>query len=158
MVNQRSRSIATISEQIGVGVYKKLETVDYDDPNREKTCLEVDFPILPVNQVAVIEGNVGKPIYRISKWWARRRSSVFRSILLAATIKAPDQEEYSAKTVWDSYYGNHQLNEKFSKLRVIDIFMGGHYYCRGAKARFSDVWPRFKPCGMVYRKARASEG
>ena len=27
---------------------------------RPKTCLEVDFPILFVNQVAAIEGNAGK--------------------------------------------------------------------------------------------------
>jgi putative DNA methylase len=46
-------------------------------PEPPKTCLEVDFPILPVNQVAIIEGNAGKPIYQMSKWWARRRSSVF---------------------------------------------------------------------------------
>ena len=25
----------------------------------------------------IIEGNAGKPIYQMSKWWARRRSSVF---------------------------------------------------------------------------------
>jgi hypothetical protein len=40
----------------------------------------MDFPILPVNQVAVIKGNAGKPIYQMSKWWARRRFSVFRTI------------------------------------------------------------------------------
>ncbi|MDO8937745.1 MAG: DUF1156 domain-containing protein [Methylicorpusculum sp.] len=27
--------------------------------------------------------------------------------------------------VWDSYYGNHQHNEAFRKLKVADIFMGG---------------------------------
>jgi hypothetical protein len=45
------------------------------------------FPILPVNQVAIIEGNAGKPIYQMSKWWARRLS-VFRSMLIAAATKA----------------------------------------------------------------------
>ena len=99
--------------------------VDFYDPNRPKTCLEVDFPILPINHVAAIEGNAGKPIYQMSKWWARRRSSVFRSMLIAAATKAPDDPAEAAKLVWDAYYGNHQKNEAFRKLKVADIFMGG---------------------------------
>src|ERR1700682_3225345 len=83
-----------LTEQIaaagGAGREVAVETVDFSDPNRPKTCLEVDFPIIPVNQIAVIEGNAGKPIYQMSKWWARRRSSVFRSLLLAASMKAPE--------------------------------------------------------------------
>lgn len=102
-----------------------LPSVDFSDPNRPKTCLEVDFPILPINQVAAIEGNAGKPIYQMSKWWARRRSSVFRSMLLAAATKAPDDDAEAAKLVWDSYYGNHQHNQAFRDLKVADIFMGG---------------------------------
>jgi hypothetical protein len=31
--------------------------------------LEVDFPILPINQIAAIEGNSGKSIYQMSKWY-----------------------------------------------------------------------------------------
>ncbi len=73
-----------VAKAVGAGKAVALETVDFNDPNRPKTCLEVDFPILPVNQVAVIEGNAGKPIYQMSKWWARRRSSVFRAMLIAA--------------------------------------------------------------------------
>jgi hypothetical protein len=102
-----------------------METVDFSDPNRPKTCLEVDFPILPVNQVAVIEGNAGKPIYQMSKWWARRRSSVFRSMLIAAATKAPDDPSHAAKLVWDNYYANHQKKGAFKHLKVADIFMGG---------------------------------
>ena len=67
----------------------------------------------------------GKPIYQMSKWWARRRSSVFRSMLIAAATKAPDDPSEAAKLVWDAYYGNHQKNEAFRKLKVADIFMGG---------------------------------
>ena len=125
MTKKNDRTTAYVSQQIGVGLSKELDSVDYSDPNRERTCLEVDFPILPINQIAIIEGNVGKPIYRMSKWWARRRSSVFRSILLSAIIKSPELEENAARTVWDSFYGNHQLNEKFAKIKVVDIFMGG---------------------------------
>ncbi len=110
---------------VGAGRVVALETVDFNDPNRPKTCLEVDFPILPVNQVAIIEGNAGKPIYQMSKWWARRRSSVFRSMLLAAATKAPEDKSHAAKLVWDNYYANHQEKGAFKHLKVADIFMGG---------------------------------
>jgi len=117
-----AREVATA---VGAGVPWNLETVDFSDPNRPKTCLEVDFPILPINHIAAIEGNAGKPIYQMSKWWARRRSSVFRSMLIAAATKAPDDPAEAAKLVWDAYYGNHQKNKAFRKLKVADIFMGG---------------------------------
>ncbi len=114
-----------VAEAVGAGRELHLESVDFSDPNRPKTCLEVDFPILPINHVAAIEGNAGKPIYQMSKWWARRRSSVFRAMLIAAATKAPDDPAEAAKLIWDSYYGNHQKNEAFRKLKVADIFMGG---------------------------------
>lgn len=115
----------SIAEAVGAGRELNLESVDFSDPNRPKTCLEVDFPILPINHVATIEGNAGKPIYQMSKWWARRRSSVFRAMLIAAATKAPDEQGDAAKLIWDSYYGNHQKNKAFRNLKVADIFMGG---------------------------------
>lgn len=114
-----------VAKAVGAGKAVALETVDFNDPNRPKTCLEVDFPILPVNQVAVIEGNAGKPIYQMSKWWARRRSSVFRAMLIAAATKAPEDPSHAAKLVWDNYYANHQKKGAFKHLKVADIFMGG---------------------------------
>lgn len=114
-----------VAEAVSAGKKAQLESVDFSDPNRPLTCLEVDFPILPINQIAQIEGNAGKPIYQMSKWWARRRSSVFRSMLIAAATKAPDELSESAKLVWDNYYANHQDNQAFRKLKVADIFMGG---------------------------------
>ncbi len=114
-----------VGRAVSAGKAVALETVDFNDPNRPKTCLEVDFPILPVNQVAIIEGNAGKPIYQMSKWWARRRSSVFRSMLIAAATKAPDDPAHAAKLVWDNYYANHQKKGAFKHLKVADIFMGG---------------------------------
>ncbi|PZR07942.1 MAG: site-specific DNA-methyltransferase [Azospirillum brasilense] len=114
-----------VAKAVGAGKAVALETVDFNDPNRPKTCLEVDFPILPVNQIAIIEGNAGKPIYQMSKWWARRRSSVFRSMLIAAATKAPDDPSHAAKLVWDNYYANHQKKGAFKHLKVADIFMGG---------------------------------
>jgi SAM-dependent methyltransferase len=122
---KKERVARLIAEVVGANKEWHLETVDFSDPNRPKTCLEVDFPIVPINEIAQIEGNAGKPIYQMSKWWARRRSSVFRSLLLAAATKAPDDEAESAATIWKAYYGNHQKNEAFRKLKVADIFMGG---------------------------------
>lgn len=114
-----------VAKAVGAGKAVALETVDFNDPNRPKTCLEVDFPILSVNQVAAIEGNAGKPIYQMSKWWARRRSSVFRAMLIAAATKAPEDKSHAAKLVWDNYYANHQKKGAFKNLKVADIFMGG---------------------------------
>src|SRR5579864_7005214 len=114
-----------VAAAVGAGREVAVETVDFSDPNRPKTCLEVDFPIIPINRIAQIEGNAGKPIYQMSKWWARRRSSVFRSLLLASAMKAPDDPALAAKAVWDVYYANHQKKGAFKHLKVADIFMGG---------------------------------
>ncbi len=125
MASKKEQLAQEVAKAVGAGRAVAMETVDFNDPNRPKTCLEVDFPILPVNQVAIIEGNAGKPIYQMSKWWARRRSSVFRSMLIAAATKAPDDPSHAAKLVWDNYYANHQKKGAFKHLKVADIFMGG---------------------------------
>lgn len=125
MASKKEQIAQEVARAVGAGKTVALETVDFSDPNRPKTCLEVDFPILPVNQVAIIEGNAGKPIYQMSKWWARRRSSVFRSMLIAAATKAPEDPSHTAKLVWDSYYANHQKKGAFKNIKVADIFMGG---------------------------------
>lgn len=125
MATKKEQLAQEVAKAVGAGKAVAMETVDFGDPNRPKTCLEIDFPILPVNQVAVIEGNAGKPIYQMSKWWARRRSSVFRSMLIAAATKAPDDPAHAAKLVWDNYYANHQKKGAFRNLKVADIFMGG---------------------------------
>lgn len=121
----------------------KVSVPDFSMAKRPKTCLEVDFPIVPINELSALEGNAGKPIYQMSKWWARRRSSVFRAMLIAAAMEAParknpdgspeldeegipipDETEVS-KAVWDVYYANHQKAENFKHLKVLDCFMGG---------------------------------
>jgi hypothetical protein len=114
-----------IAAAVGAGREVAVETVDFSDPNRPKTCLEVDFPIIPINAVAAIEGNAGKPIYQMTKWWARRRSSVFRSMLIAAVMKAPEDESKVSKSVWDAYYANHQKLGALRHLKIADPFMGG---------------------------------
>ena len=108
-----------------LGKAVRLQVPDFSDPNRAKTCLEVNFPIVPINALSTLEGNAGKPIYQMSKWWARRRSSVFRSLLIAAAVQAPDDPMQAEKQVWEHYYCNHQKAGHFKKLRVLDCFMGG---------------------------------
>lgn len=117
-----------VARAVNAGKPWACETVDFSDPDRPPTCIEVDFPIIPINQIAKIESSSGagrKPIYTMNKWWARRPSSVFRSLLLSAAIKAPDDPSQAAKLVWDVYYGNHQKKGAFKHLKVADIFMGG---------------------------------
>jgi adenine-specific DNA methylase len=125
MATKKEQLAQDVAKAVGAGKAVALEIVDFNDPNRAKTCLEVDFPILPVNQVAIIEGNASKPIYQMSKWWARRRSSIFRSMLIAAATRAPEESSHAAKLVWDNYYANHQKKGAFKNLKVADIFMGG---------------------------------
>lgn len=125
MATKKEQIAQEVARAVGAGKTVAMETVDFSDPNRPKTCLEVDFPILSINQVAAIEGPSSKPIYQMSKWWARRRSSVFRSMLIAAATKAPEDPSHAAKLVWDNYYANHQKKGAFKHLKVADIFMGG---------------------------------
>jgi hypothetical protein len=125
---KKERLAEEIAKAVGAGRPVALDTVDFSDPNRPKTCLEVDFPIVPVNYISSIEGSSGatrKPIYQLGKWWARRNSSVFRASLLAAAIRAPQDPAAAARTVWDVYYANHQRKAAFKNLKVADPFMGG---------------------------------
>jgi len=128
MASKKEVLAQEVAKAVGAGKAVALETVDFGDPNRPKTCLEVDFPILPINQIAAIESSSGaatKPIYQMSKWWARRPSSVFRSMLLAAATKAPDDELQTSKLVWDNFYSNAQKKQSLKNIKVVDIFMGG---------------------------------
>ncbi|MGC9260191.1 MAG: DUF1156 domain-containing protein, partial [Phycisphaerae bacterium] len=120
-----------------------VKVPDFSNPHRPKTCLEVDFPILPINALSALEGNAGKPIYQMSKWWARRRSCIFRALLIAAAMEAPVKkhpdgqpilgpdghamadEDAAAAAVWNVYYANHQAAGNFKHLSVLDPFMGG---------------------------------
>ncbi len=121
--SQTSNHAGLLPENLGKAI--RLTVPDFSDPDRKLTCLEADFPIAQINALSNLEGNAGKPIYQMSKWWARRRSSVFRSMLIAAATEAPDDPNEAAKRVWDHYYCNHQKAGSFKKLRVLDCFMGG---------------------------------
>lgn len=103
-----------------------FDTVDFSDPNRPKTCLEVDFPILKVNEISAIEQNATKPIYMMSKWWARRRASVFRQLLISAATRSPKDESKAAQASWNLMYRkSHVKHGKFKNIKVADVFMGG---------------------------------
>jgi putative DNA methylase len=128
MANKKEILAQELARAVGAGRTVGSETVDFGDENRPKTCLEVDFPIVPINQIATIEGKGSgalKPIYQVSKWWARRRSTVFRAMLISAATRAPDDPAQAAKLVWANYYANHQKKGAFKHLKVADIFMGG---------------------------------
>ena len=86
---EKARKKTNGYEPPNLGKAIRLPVPDFSDPDRPPVCLEVDFPIAPINALSNLEGNAGKPIYQMSKWWARRRSSVFRSLLIAAATEAP---------------------------------------------------------------------
>ena len=122
------RILDEIARAVKAGSAPQGEVSDFSDPDRPPTCLEVDFPILPINELAKVESTSGaarKPIYTMSKWWARRPSSVFRSMLIAAATKAPEDPSKAAKLVWDSFYRDHKTTGLFSRLKIADVFMGG---------------------------------
>ncbi|NPV69261.1 MAG: DUF1156 domain-containing protein [Firmicutes bacterium] len=126
---QRGRSHKELGDEDPIapnlGKAIRLPVPDFGNPERKPTCLELDFPIAQINAVSQLEGNAGKPIYQMSKWWARRRSSVFRAMLIGAATQAPDDPGEAAKRIWDHYYCNHQKAGSFKNLRVLDCFMGG---------------------------------
>lgn len=122
---KKARKKTSGYEPPNLGKAIRLPIADFSDPDRLPVCLEVDFPIAPINRLSNLEGNSGKPIYQMSKWWARRRSSVFRSLLISAATRAPSDPSQAAKIVWNHYYCNHQKAGAFRKLKVLDIFMGG---------------------------------
>lgn len=141
--SDKKKTTVAESGPLNIGKAVKVIVPDFANPKRPKSCLEVDFPIVPINALSQLEGNAGKPIYQMSKWWARRRSSVFRAMLIAAAMQAPiktkadgspelDTEGIpvpditeASKAVWDVYYANHQKAGNFQQLKVLDCFMGG---------------------------------
>lgn len=82
-----------------------------------QTLLENQLPIAKISELAQKEGNSKKPIYTIHKWWARRLGSVFRSLLIGATLPYNSSEE----EFWERFYGKNDLKDKV----VLDPFMGG---------------------------------
>ena len=81
-----------------------------------KRAIEQDFPIVPLSRLAERESwrkELGRPLYAIHKWWAKRLGSVFRGIAIGALEDAPAD-------VWCSFYKTHDFAGKV----VLDPFMG----------------------------------
>ncbi len=80
-----------------------------------KRMIESTFPIIDVSRLAIPERSSYKPIYQISKWFARRSSSIFRAILLGCVLNPSDnlmKEFFKTKGT-------------FKEITVLDPFMGG---------------------------------
>lgn len=126
--NKQEQLAKDIADLVGAGKEWHLESVDFSDPNRPKTCLEVDFPIVPINNLANIESTTSalkRPLYMMSKWWARRPESVFRALILSACTKAPENTSDAGSIIWNSFYGDHQKNSALTNKLIYDPFMGG---------------------------------
>jgi transposase-like protein len=124
--SNNEKNAAMLPENLGKAI--RMPVPDFSNPDRQLTCLEADFPIAKINGISSLEASSGatrKPIYQMSKWWARRQSSVFRSMLIAAATEAPTDPNESAKLVWEHYYCNHQKAGSYKHLKVLDCFMGG---------------------------------
>ncbi len=77
--------------------------------------IETTFPIIEISQLAIPERSSYKPIYQISKWFARRSSAIFRAILLSCTLN-------SSENFMDEFYN---AKDSFKDITILDPFMGG---------------------------------
>lgn len=87
-------------------------------------AIEVGFPIAEVNRLAAPERTSYKPIYEMHRWFARRSSSVFRAILLAA-LKPAGRPDGTNTDLMEDYYRDHGADPETSGKRIFDPFMGG---------------------------------
>ena len=77
----------------------------------------LDSGDLPVEQLANLADREGRrpvPIYHAHRWFARRFSSAFRAILIAARL--PSDADF-----WEAFY----KGVDYSDLTVLDPFVGG---------------------------------
>jgi adenine-specific DNA methylase len=87
-------------------------------------AIEVGFPIVEINRLAVPERNSFKPIYQMHKWFARRASCVFRAILLGA-LKPAFKQDGSPTDLMEEFYKDHTNDPDTAGKTVLDPFMGG---------------------------------
>jgi putative DNA methylase len=87
-------------------------------------AIEVGFPIVEINRLAVPERNSFKPIYQMHKWFARRASCVFRAILLGA-LKPAFKQDGSQTDLMEEFYKDHTNDPDTMGKAVLDPFMGG---------------------------------
>ncbi len=88
-------------------------------------AIERYFPFTLVSRIAYRESSAKRyyrPILTLHKWFARRLGSVFRSILIYASVDANNHEESSKESkFWDLYLKDHSFSDK----TILDPFMGG---------------------------------
>lgn len=104
--------------------------------NSVEKAIENNFPFSKVSEIAYKESNAKRyyrPVLTLHKWFARRLGSVFRSILIYASL-SPSMSELEDKfspgmdyglltkrDFWDIYLSEYN----FQDLIVLDPFMGG---------------------------------
>lgn len=99
-------------------------------------AIENSFPFSKVSEIAYKESNAKRyyrPVLTLHKWFARRLGSVFRSILIYASLSSSINEVKdnstpnkghsipSERDFWDVYLQEHNFHD----LLVLDPFMGG---------------------------------
>src|SRR5262249_28560950 len=89
-----------------------------------KRAIEVGFPSVEINRLAVPERNSFKPIYQMHKWFARRASCVFRAILLGA-LKPALQPDGTPTDLMEEFYKDHSDDSDTKDKIILDPFMGG---------------------------------
>ena len=75
-----------------------------------------DLPIEEIAAIALREGQSTNPLFRVHRWFARRLSTQFRSLLAAITLHPSQADRF-----WERFHGQIDL----SGLVVLDPFVGG---------------------------------
>jgi adenine-specific DNA methylase len=113
--------------------------------------IEYDFPLREVNRLAQKEAPVGgrRPIYFLHKWWARRLSCVFRTVLLTSAV---DWADWDALEPWKrdaegdfvDAEGNKVVHERDYHKRVRDTrpSVEWHRKTNGLLERAPTAWER----------------
>ena len=95
-----------------------------NDTQNIPRAIEVGFPIVEINRLAVPERNSFKPIYQMHKWFARRASCVFRAILLGA-LKPAFKPDGTPTDLMEEFYKDHTNDPDTKGKHILDPFMGG---------------------------------
>ncbi len=95
-----------------------------NDTHNIPRAIEVGFPIVEINRLAVPERNSFKPIYQMHKWFARRASCVFRAILLGA-LKPAFKPDGRPIDLMEEFYKDHTNDPDTKGKHILDPFMGG---------------------------------
>jgi putative DNA methylase len=95
-----------------------------DNGTQGKRAIEVGFPIVEINRLAVPERNSFKPIYQMHKWFARRASCVIRAILLGA-LKPAIQPDGTPTDLMEEFYKDRSNDPDTNDKVILDPFMGG---------------------------------